>query len=371
MRPASCREMDFMKIGLLVGMEDTFPRALLDRLQLLGGESVTAEFMHLSGLRHDAESEYDVVLDRISHEVVYYQAHLRHLRLSGTRIVNDPFIMGADDRFLDAGVAARLGLRVPRTVVLPQKHYPDTVTGGSLRNLAYPLPWEEHLAWVGVPAVLKPAGLKGWRQASRVRNLQELLRAYDRTGDTVMMLQEDVPWSRYVRCLVFGGERVVVARFDPEYRQYLADADYLEPGLEELLVHDSARLARALGYDLCAIEFAIADDGPVAMEFINPVPDFDVSIVTPYYFEKIVDAAAGMLLELGRMGRTKATWPPRGKAGLSAWVSSVPGASKAGAGRAPSRKAAAEGSAASRRSAASRVRTPRKPPSTRQRKKKA
>lgn len=374
-----------MRIGILVGMEDSFPRALMERLRSSYGDEVSVEMLKLGGTSHEATYDYDVVLDRISHEVGYYHAHLRHMRLSGTRVINDPFVMGADDRFLDASVAARVGVRVPKVVLLPQKHYPETVTGGSLRNLEYPIPWQKHLDWVGTPAVLKPAGLKGWRQATRIHDMSELMRAFDRSGDTVMMLQEDVAWTHYVRCLVFGGEQVIIARYDPEYRQYLQSTEPLAPDLEELLVHDAARLAKALGYDLCAIEFALTEAGPVAMEFINPVPDFEVATVTPFYFEKIVEAAAALLVKRGKEGRMAPEWPPRGKSGLSAWVSE-PRESKV---QAPPRKTKkAEPKAAPEEPKVVRkavtpptpqkpskppsagVRAPRKPPSTRPRNKK-
>jgi hypothetical protein len=218
-----------------------------------------------------------------------------------------------------------------------------------------------------------------------VNDLGELLRAFDRSSDSVMMLQEDVNWNRYVRCLVFGGEQVIVARYDPEYRQYLPDGDYLEADLEELLVHDAARLAKALGYDLCAREFAITDEGPVAMEFINPVPDFEVAIVTPFYFDKIVEAVAHMLLRFAKGGRVAANWPLRGKSGLSAWVSG-PDSAVAATGKTAAAKKTVERTSKATKSVAKpkqsptpavpaqpakRSRAPRKPPSTRARNKKA
>ena len=291
-----------MKIGLLVGMEDTFPNALQERMEERAAD-ITVEVIALEGTELDDLCEYDVIFDRISHEVGYYRSYVRHARLSGVRVVNDPFLVGSDDRFFDAAFAERLGVSVPRTVLLPQKSYPDTITPASLRNLIWPVPFDRHLEAVGTPALLRPVGSRGWRLATRISSLDDLMTAYDRTGTETMMLQEAVPWSRYVRCIVVGGDRVIVARYDPEYRQYLEDPDYLEPLLEERIVRDAAVVAGALGYGICAIEFAIVEDKPYAVEFVNPVPDFERSILTPFWFEKVVEATAGYLVELVRAGR--------------------------------------------------------------------
>ena len=319
-----------MKIGLLVGMEDTFPRALLERILERGAEQVPngdveAEFVVLSGTGLDELSDYDVIVDRISHEVGFYRSHVRHARLSGTRVINDPFLASGDDRFFDAAFASRLGVSVPKTVLLPQKDYQDTVTPASLRNLAWPIPFEAHLEAVGSPAVLRPVGPRGWRHATRVSSLDELMAAYDRTGAEPMMLQEAVPWSRYVRCIVVGGDQVIVARYDPEYRQYLEDADYLESDVEERVVRDAAVIATALGYDVCAIEFAIVDDEPFAVEFVNPVPDFERSILTPFWFEKVVEAVACHAIALARKGKEKIDLKRPGGGGLLASIAGLHG----------------------------------------------
>ncbi len=327
-----------MRIGLLVGMEDTFPRALRERVEERAAD-VRVEVIALDGTGLDELSDYDVIFDRISHEVGYYRSFVRHARLSGTRVVNDPFLVGSDDRFFDAAFAERLGLSVPRTVLLPQKSYPDTITPASLRNLTWPVPFARHLEAVGTPALLRPVGSRGWRHATRVTSLDEFMAAYDRTGTETMMLQEAVPWSRYVRCIVVGGDRVIVARYDPEYRQYLEDADYLEPALEERVVHDAATVAAALGYGICAIEFAIVEDDPYAVEFVNPVPDFERSILTPFWFEKVVEATAEYLVGLARLGReTLDLQKPRG-GGLIASVTELSSPGGAG-GEAPAKKKA-------------------------------
>jgi len=354
-----------MKIGLLVGMEDTFPAALLERLQDMG-DDVIAEMVTLGGTDFDEACPYDVILDRISHEVGYYRAYARHARLSGTRVINDPFLVGSDDRFFDASFARRLGVKVPKAVLLPQKSYPETVSPASLRNLTWPVPFDRHFEFVGAPALLRSCSSRGLRHATRVTSYDELMAAYDRTGTDTMMLQEAVPWSRYVRCVVIGGDRVIVARYDPEYRQYLEDADYLEPELEERIVRDASAVASGLGYGVCAVEFAIAGDEPFAVEFLNPAPDFERSILTPYWFDKVVEASAGYLHEQGAAGREEVDVRRSRGVGLVASVTDLgpaPAAAKPAAGGKKTRKKAAPPSSSKKK--AGKVQTAKRKPSKR------
>ena len=56
---------------------------------------------------------YRVIVDRISHEVEYFRAYLKHAVLEGTYVINNPFWWTADDKFFNYSVAQRLGVAVP------------------------------------------------------------------------------------------------------------------------------------------------------------------------------------------------------------------------------------------------------------------
>ena len=146
-----------MKIGLLVGREWSFPPAFIEEVNRRQA-GVTAEYVELGGTRMNEPCPYAVVIDRISHEVPYYRSYLKNAMLQGTRVVNNPFMWTADDKFFDATLAARLGVAHPKTIVLPNKDYvPGIVPTESLRNLIYPLDWHAILDHVGLPCVLKDA----------------------------------------------------------------------------------------------------------------------------------------------------------------------------------------------------------------------
>jgi len=77
------------------------------------------------------------------------------------------------------------------------------------------------------------------------------------------------------------------------------------------IVGDSLTLMRALGYDMCSLEWAVKDGVPYAIDFMNPAPDMDVNSLTPHYFEWVVQRMADMVIRLATEPRPPAT-PERG-----------------------------------------------------------
>ncbi len=78
-----------------------FPEALISGINERGRGDVVAEYIKLGGIQHDAPPKYDLVIDRISHEVPYYRATLKRMALEGTIIINNPFWWSADDKFFN------------------------------------------------------------------------------------------------------------------------------------------------------------------------------------------------------------------------------------------------------------------------------
>jgi len=93
-----------------------------------GGTAACADLRHLSGVVSVASSSwseissltdggagrYDLILDRISHEVPFYRTFLKCAVFHGTRVINNPFWWSADDKFLDNVFAISNGVAVPR-----------------------------------------------------------------------------------------------------------------------------------------------------------------------------------------------------------------------------------------------------------------
>lgn len=292
-----------MKIGLLVGRENTFPGAFIEYVNGLGQAGVTAEFCKLGGTPMGEAPEYRVIIDRISHEVPYYRAYLKNAVLQGTVVINDPFWWTTDDKFFECCLAERLGVAVPKTVVLPNKDYVEGISSESLRNLVAPLDWQGMLDYVGSPAILKPAIGGGWKNVSKVSSVDELVRGFDQSGQALMILQEFIDFQQYVRCICLGKTAIRVIRYEPHApfeRRYVNDDSYLTPELHERILHDARLLNEALGYDMNSVEFAIRDGIPYAIDFLNPAPDFDRFSITPQNFDWVLDTMARLVIAYAR-----------------------------------------------------------------------
>jgi len=300
------------KVGLLCGREYAFPPAFLDRVNTLGRRhDIRADMVTLTGTTMGAASGYHVIVDRISHEVEYYRAFLKHAVLEGTYVINNPFWWTADDKFFNYAVAQKLGVAVPKTVLLPQKGYPTDVdlTPESLRNLGYPIDWDGLLDYVGRPAILKPYSGGAWKHVYKVANRDELIRAYDGTSQYPMTLQQFIHFDQYVRCFTFGKTDIVPVAYDPHQRRYNVDQAYLSPDLGARIVRDAQTLNTALGYEMNTIEFAVEDGVPYAIDFLNPAPDFERDRITPHYFEIAVQKMAELAIDRVLNGEPQRSWP--------------------------------------------------------------
>jgi hypothetical protein len=300
------------KVGLLCGREFSFPPAFIERVKTLGAkDGVTAEFVKLSGTRMDEPAKYRVIVDRISHEVEYYRGYLKHAVLQGSYVINNPFWWTADDKYFNYCVAAKLGVAIPKTVLLPQKGYPKDVdvNAESLHNLEYPIDWDGLLDYVGRPAILKPFSGGGWKHVYKVHTKEELWAAYDQTSPYCMTLQEFIDFTQYVRCFTFGKTDILPVHYDPKDRRYIVDHKYLSAEIGERVVRDAQTINQALGYEMNTIEFAIQDGVPYAIDFLNPAPDFERDRITEFYFEQVVDKMARLVINRALGGEVSNSWP--------------------------------------------------------------
>lgn len=286
------------KVGLLVGRERSFPDALIAEVN--GRDcGVIAEYVKIAEYSSSSSCEYQVIVDRISHEVVFYQPFLKASALAGSYIINNPFWRMADDKFFGTALAERLGIAVPKTLILPSRSYPDSIISESLRNLNL-IDWEQVVAYTGLPAFLKPHWGGGWRDVSKVSSIHQLLEKYNQSGQLCMMVQEAIEWQQYVRCIVIGRKEVLVTNWDPtkpHFERYKNADQRLDPKLKETITKQAILLNEALGYDMNTVEFAIRDGVPYAIDFMNSAPDFDISSLTETYFPWVVKAMADLCIE--------------------------------------------------------------------------
>lgn len=290
------------KVGVLVGREKSFPQALIQRINERGQGETIAEFVTVGGVRAVESLRYDLIIDRISHEVPFYRAFVKRCALEGTIIINNPFWWSADDKFFNYSLAAKLGVAVPKTVLLPQQDYIEGIVSESLRNLEFPLDWEGIVEYVGMPAFIKPFDGGGWKNVSKVNSLEELWQVYNTTGTLCMTLQENIAFDQFVRCYCIGQEEVMIMPYDPTKaylsgEQYIHDPNYLSPELNARVTKDVRTLCSALGYDINTVEFAIKDGVPYAIDFMNPAPDADLHSVGEFYHNWVTNAVTDLVFK--------------------------------------------------------------------------
>ncbi len=290
------------KIGILFGQENTFPRAFVEEVNNRKIKGIEAEWVTVNKVIQSEPTEYTVIIDRISQDVPFYRAYLKNAALCGTAVINNPFWWSADEKFFNNALSIKVGVPVPKTVLLPSHARPTDTSETSFRNLAFPLDWEGIFDYIGFPAFMKPFAGGGWKNVYKVRSREEFFQVYGETEQLVMMLQEEVTFDLYFRCYCLGGKAVHIMPYEPRnphHLRYFPEKRTYDKALLEKLEDYVLRLNHALGYDFNTVELAISkkDGIPYAIDFCNPAPDADLHSVGEENFEWIVREAANMAIE--------------------------------------------------------------------------
>ncbi len=302
------------KIGILFGKEDTFPWAFINRVNEKNISGITAEAVTIDMVQQAAPTEYAVIIDRISQDVPFYRAYLKNAALCGTLVINNPFWWSADEKFFNNCLVEKLGIPVPKTVLLPSNDHPDDTSDQSFRNLAYPLSWEKIFDYIGFPAYMKPHDGGGWKSVYRVTDAQDLFEKHGETGQLVMMLQEEILFDAYFRCYCLGTNDVHIMPYEPRnphHLRYVVDNPTTDKKLLAKIKKLTIQINKALGYDFNTVEFAVRDGIPYAIDFCNPAPDADINSVGQENFDWIVEHAALMAISKAKKykaGKMNLTW---------------------------------------------------------------
>src|SRR6478672_4101847 len=174
-------------IGILFGQENTFPQAFVDRINQKAENNIKAEFVQIDKVIQGEGPGYDVIVDRISQDVPFYRAMLKNAASTGTAVINNPFWWSADEKFFNNALALKIGVPVPKTVLLPSRDMPPDTTGESFSNLDYPLDWEGIFNYIGFPAYMKPFAGGGWKSVYKLNDIDDFYSKHSETGELVMM----------------------------------------------------------------------------------------------------------------------------------------------------------------------------------------
>lgn len=286
-------------IGILHGKERSFPEAFVKRVNEKKIAGIHAEQVKIEKVKQGEACGYDVIIDRISQDVPFYRAYLKNAAISGTAVINNPFWWSADEKFFNNALATKIGVPVPKTVILPSRELPDDTSSESFANLSYPLDWKGMFDYVGFPAYMKPFAGGGWKNVYRLSSIDDFFEKHAETGQLVMLLQEEIVFEEYYRCYCIGRKHVRIMPYEPRNPHHLRYVAAFQPSAELLKRMEDIvlKINNFLGYDFNTVELAVKDGVPYAIDFCNPAPDADLQSVGAENFEWVVETAANYAIE--------------------------------------------------------------------------
>lgn len=298
--------METKKIGLMLGDEDDWPdafEALHRRLKPkfnIGGSTISTEVerirIHPFSLR--APTTYNLVIDRLAWWYRMPREWLKKAALvNKVYLLNNPFTFQSMEKHSAYCAMIRLGLNIPETWMVPTKAGPSdpsfirkyAITSSryndwfDLRGLA------RHVQY---PFYMKPFDGGGWRGVSRIANEQDLIRAYDESGESTMHLQRSVEnFEVFTRALAIGPQ-VMTMKYDPSKPQmgrYQIAHNFLdqEKGREMVIITKLINSFFRWEFNSCE---ALLKDGILSpIDFANACPDIAITSLH-YYFPWAIKA---------------------------------------------------------------------------------
>ena len=282
--------MSVRRIGLSLGADLCWPifyedilEALSPRIRL-GGEDVTFEVERVTIEPFDLAQpvRYDVLLDRLT---PWYHTSREWIKKAIVQndlyVLNNTFTLQSMEKHTSYAAMIRLGLPVPRTILLPPKEYaPQPDLEMTLSSYARMFDLAQIGEELGYPAFLKPFDGGAWRGVSRVSNGDELRAAYDASGTQIMHLQEAIePFDLFVRALAVGPQ-VNVIRYEPDsplHDRYKVDFDFVDADETSLLEDMTLTINSFFGWDFNSCE-ALRRNGTFhPIDFANANPDSQVT----------------------------------------------------------------------------------------------
>ncbi len=303
-------------IGLLLGAEQDWPQAFEHVLRLVGPLSVngtTHELkserlrIHPFDLTDPVESE--LVIDRLGYWYYHPREWLKKAALThDTYMLNSPFTFQSMEKHSAYCAMLRLGLKVPRTVLIPYKNPVDNVRWAYTSehyNDSFDL--DAVADDLGYPLYMKPFDGGGWRGVSRVDDRTALHKSYDESGEMLMHLQATVDYDYFARALSIGPETMVMdfRPGEPMHNRYAVTHDFLsdQAGWEAETV--SKVVNAFFGWEFNSAEMLVAGNEVHPIDYANACPDVALTSLH-YYFPWAITALvrwSAYVLITGRKGQ--------------------------------------------------------------------
>lgn len=269
------------KIGIFCGSENNFPNHLITYINQKRND-IQAEIIKIGYVTIEDIFKYDVIFDRVSHQVSMYQSILKQCALQGITVINNPFLKCFEELYFQFALAKQLGFSVPKTVILPTKEHQEGTTSKTYKNLIYPLDWDSLFDYIGFPFYIKLNKSNSSTYSFKVYNPAEFFSAYDVTGSKQMILQQVIDFDSYYRVFAIGKKHLKMINFDPNkplHLRYSKESLTLDPKFQKRIEKIVEDLCTLLDLNVNAIDIAISNSEVYLLDFYNVAP-----IIEPNYF---------------------------------------------------------------------------------------
>ena len=289
-------------IGLLLGTEEDWPTAFETLVSRLG------PIEDASGTRHRVTTEritmepfdlrdrprYDLVVDRLAYWYYHPREWLKKVSLmDDVYLLNSPFTFQSMEKHAAYCAMLRLGLKVPQTVLVPQKNPPDNARFAyTAAKYNRPFDLDGIADRVGYPLFMKPYDGGQWVGVSQIRDSAELHRAYDASGQRLMHLQASIEgYEVFARSLSIGAETMVM-RFRPElpmHERYAVEHDFLTPEIGDEVLTISRLINAFFRWEFNSCETLVRGADAYPIDYANASPDVALTSLH-YYFPWAISA---------------------------------------------------------------------------------
>ncbi|HWK26561.1 MAG TPA: hypothetical protein VNS09_08365 [Solirubrobacter sp.] len=281
-------------IGLLLGTEEDWPHAFETLLGRLGPltyngttHRVTSERITIEPFDLRAKPRYDLVVDRLAWWYFVPREWLKKVALmDDVYLLNSPFTFQAMEKHAAYCAMLRLGLKVPRTVLIPHKHPPEN-TRFEYTAAKYNLPFDlaEIAAGIGYPLFMKPFDGGQWVGVTRIKDEAALQRAYDDSGERLMHLQESIEgFDVFARSLSIGAETMIMdfRPDEPMHDRYAVTHDFLSPQLGDEILTISRLINAFFRWEFNSCETLVRGTEAHPIDYANASPD--VALTSLHYY---------------------------------------------------------------------------------------
>jgi hypothetical protein len=282
-------------IGLLLGTEDDWPRAFEALVRRLGAVQDEAGTPHrLRSVRVTIEPfnlryqpRHSLVIDRLAYWYYHPREWLKKVAMmDDVYVLNSPFTFQSMEKHTAYCAMMRLGLKVPDTVLVPYKHPVDNARWAyTATRYNQPFDLDAIAGELGYPLYMKPFDGGAWVGVSKIRDSDDLHRAYDASGERLMHLQQSVEgYDVFTRSLSIGPETMVM-KFRPElpmHDRYAVEHNFLSADTGAEVVSISKVVNAFFRWEFNSCEALVRGTEVHPIDYANACPD--VALTSLHYY---------------------------------------------------------------------------------------